>query len=134
MIQKSQDIVSTRQQKKRNRNVKTQMDSKRREKSNWSHSHVIQGNRPSKKATIIAHVKRYRHDAVIASDGLLVLKDHPLFQAPRELIVVPRSVHDGLLTALRIQSTHPSKYQTKRLFIWYFYALDLDKPIDAVFS
>ena len=52
----------------------------------------------------------------------------------RECLVVPRSVLDGLLTALQIQFSHPSKYQTKHLFSGYFFALDVDKAIDLVSS
>ena len=99
-----------------------------------THSHLSQGTRPSKKATKIIDVKRYLQDVVIATDGLLVVKDHPPFQPPRDRIVVPRTVLDGLLTALHIRFSHPSKYQTKRLFSRYFFALDLDKAIETVSS
>ena len=99
-----------------------------------THSHLSQGTRPSKKATRISDVKRYLKDVIIASDGLLVVRDHQPFQPPRERLVVPRSVLDGLLTALHIRFSHPSKYQTKRLFSRYFFALDVDKAIDLVSS
>lgn len=100
----------------------------------WTHSHLSQGTRPSKKATKIPDVKRYLQDVVITSDGLLVIKDHPPFQPPRERIVVPHSVLDGLLTALHLRFTHPSRYQTKHLFTRYFFALDLNRALDAVSS
>ena len=74
-----------------------------------TYSHLSQGIRPSKKATKISDVKRYLKDVVIASDGLLVVRDHQLFQPPRERLVVPYSVLD----ALHIRFSHPSKYQTK---------------------
>ena len=99
-----------------------------------THSHLSQGTRPSKKATKIIDVKRYLKDVVIAADGLLVVRDHQPFQPPREHLVVPRSILDGLLTALHIRFSHPSKYQTKRLFSRYFFALDVDKAIDLVSS
>ena len=98
------------------------------------HSHLSQGSRPSKKATKIIDVKRYLTDVVIATEGLLVVKDHPPFQTPRERIVVPRSVLDSLLTSLHIRFSHPSKHQTKRLFSTCFFALDIDKAIDSVSS
>ena len=79
-------------------------------------------------------MKRHLKDVVIAADGLLVVRDHQPFQPPRERLVVPRSVLDGLLTALHIRFSHPSKYQTKRLFTRYFFALDVDKTIDLVSS
>jgi len=99
-----------------------------------THSHLSQGTRPSKKATKISDVKRYLNDVIIASDGLLVVWDHQPFQPPHEPLVVPRSVLDGLLTALHIQFSHPSKYQTKCLFSRYFFAPDVDKAIDLVSS
>ena len=99
-----------------------------------AHSHLSQGTRPSKKATKIIDVKRYLKDVVIAADGLLVVRDHQHFQPPRELLVVPRSVLDGPLTALHICFSHPSKYQMKRLFSRYFFALDVNKGIDLVSS
>ena len=99
-----------------------------------THSHLSQGTRPSKKATKIIDVKRYLKDVVIAADGLLVVRDHQPFQPPRERLVVPRSVLEGLLTALHIRFSHPSKYQMKRLFSRYFFALDVDKAIDLVSS
>ena len=99
-----------------------------------THSHLSQGTRPSKKATKIIDVKRYLKDVVIAADGLLVVRDHQPFQPPRERLVVPRSVLEGLLTALHIRFSHPSKYQMKRLFSRYFFALDVDKAVDLVSS
>ena len=97
-------------------------------------SHLSQGTRPSKKATKIIDVKCYLKDVVIAADSLLVVCDHQPFQPPRERQVVPRSVLVGLLTALHIRFSHPSKYQTKRLFSRYFFALDVDKTINLVSS
>ena len=68
-----------------------------------AHSHLHEGTRPSKKANKIIDVKRYLKDVVIASDGLLIVRDSPPFQPNRERIIVPRSVVDGLLTALHIR-------------------------------
>ena len=99
-----------------------------------THSHLHQGTRPSKKASKITDVKRYLKDVVIAADGLLIVRDSPPFQPNRERIVVPRSVVDGLLTALHIRFSHPSKYHLKRLFTRYFFALDVDRALEAVWD
>ena len=99
-----------------------------------THSHLHQGTRPSKKASKIIDVERYLKDVVIAADGLLIVRDSPPFQPNRERIVVPRSVVDGLLTALHIRFSHPSKYQLKRLFTRYFFALDVDRALKAVWD
>ena len=97
-----------------------------------THSHLSQGTRPSKKLTQIPDVKRYLKCASIANDGLLIVKDTPPFQPVRERIVVPRSVIDGLLTAIHIRFDHPSQHQMKQLFTRYFHALDLDKALRSV--
>ena len=97
-----------------------------------THSQLTQGTRPSKKQTHIGDVKRYLKSVTVATDGLLVVKDHPHFQPPRERIVVPRMVVDGLLTAIHIRFNHPSKAQMKAIFNRYFFALDIDKATDAV--
>ena len=99
-----------------------------------THSHLSQGTRPSKKATEIIDVKRYHKDVVIAVDGFLIVRDHQSFQPPRERLVVPRSILDGLLTALHIRFSHPSKFQMKCFFSQYFFALDVDKGINLVSS
>ena len=83
-----------------------------------THSHLSQGTRPSKKATKI----------------IVIVQDHQPFQPPRERLVVPRSVLDSLLTALHMWFSHPSKYQTKRLFSRYFFALDVDEAINLLSS
>ena len=99
-----------------------------------THAHLSQGTRPSKKETNLRDIKRYLKDVIIAADGLLVVRDSQPFQPIRERIVVPRSVLSGLLTALHIRFHHPSKYQTKRLFNRYFFALDTDKAIETLTS
>ena len=99
-----------------------------------THAHLSQGTRPSKKETNLRDIKRYLKDVIIAADGLLVVRDSQPFQPIRERIVVPRSVLSGLLTSLHIRFHHPSKYQTKRLFNRYFFALDTDKAIETLTS
>ena len=62
------------------------------------------------------------------------MRDSPPFQPNREHIVVPHSVVDGLLTALHIRFSHPSKYQLKCLFTRYFFALDVDRALKTVWD
>ena len=95
-----------------------------------THSHLVQGTRPSRKLTNVMDVKRYLQVASVASDGLLVVKRHEPLSPSRECIVVPRQVLDGLLTALHIQLiNHPSSHQLKTVVKRYLYALDIDKAI-----
>ena len=97
-----------------------------------AHAHLQQGTRPSKKMTNIPDVKRYLQSVIIASDGLLVVRQNTLLRRPRDRIVVPRSVIYGLLTALHMRFNHPSAHQLKRLVSGYFFALDLDQAVQSV--
>ena len=94
-----------------------------------THAHLRQGTRPSKK---LRDVKRYLNVAVIAGDGLLVVRHHEPLHPSRDLIVVPRAFLHGLLTALHIQLDHPSRHQLKVVFRRYLYALDSDAAVDGV--
>ena len=95
-------------------------------------AHLVQGTRPSRKLTNIRDVKRYLQVATIARDGLLVVRQDRAFLAPREAVIVPRNVLDGLLTALHIQLNHPTAHQLKAVASRYFYALDLESTIKQV--
>ena len=75
------------------------------------HAHLKQGTRPSKKLTNVRDVKRYLNCTSIAKDRVLVVKRSQPFVPVIEAIVVPRSVLDGLLTALHIKHNHPSRHQ-----------------------
>ena len=95
-------------------------------------AHLLQGTRPSKKATNIRDVKRYLNSATLARDGLLVVKREEPLALTRECIIVPRQVLEGLLTALHIKLDHPSCHQLKVVCRRYLYALDMDKTIELV--
>lgn len=94
-----------------------------------THAHLKQGTRPSKKLTNIRDVKRYLGVVSIAKDGLLIVRRCDPLLPPAELIVVPRSVLDGLVTALHIKLDHPSKHQLLLVLKRHFYALDLVKSV-----
>ena len=97
-------------------------------------AHLKQGTRPSKKLTNIKDVKRYLNVASVAKDGLLVVRRVDPLLPPADLIVVSRNVLDGLLTALHIKLSHPTKHQLSMVFKRHFYALDLQKAVDKVFE
>ena len=46
------------------------------------------------------------------------------------LIIVPRSVLDGLFTAFRLRLNHPSKHQLLQVMKRHFYAFDMTKADD----
>ena len=98
------------------------------------HAHLKQGTLPSKKLTSIRDVKRYLSSASIANDGVLVVKHNQPFAPVAEAIVVPRSVLDGLLTALHIKFNHPSRHQFQLVLQRQFFALDMNDAIFRVTS
>ena len=75
------------------------------------HAHLKQGTRLSKKVTNIHDVKRYLSYTSTARDGVLVVKHTQPFAPIAEAIVVPR----GLLTALHIKLSHPSRHQFQKV-------------------
>ena len=97
-----------------------------------THAHLQQGTRPSKKLTNIKDVKRYLNTVTIAKDGLLVVRKTDPLSPPTELIVVPRSVLDGLVTAVHIKLDHPSKHQLLLMMKRTFYALDMQAAVARV--
>ena len=68
-----------------------------------------------KKLTNINDVKRHLNVAYIAKGGLLVVKHHDPLSPPTELIVIPREVLGGLVTALHIKLDHPTKHQLEQV-------------------
>ena len=95
-------------------------------------AHLLQGTRPGKKMTRIKDVKRYLRVATIGHDGLLIVKHAMPFQRTQSLIIVPRHVLEGLLTALHLHLNHPTTHQLKQVFHKWFYALSADDQIEKV--
>lgn len=99
-----------------------------------SKAHLSRGTRPSRKQTKIRDVKRYLQVASIARDGLLIVSHAVPFAPSIERIVVPRQVVPGLLSALHVKFQHPTQHQLKQMFSRYFYALDLDAHLAALYT
>ena len=95
-------------------------------------AHLKQGTRPSKKQTNIKNVKRYLQTVMIARDGLLVVHSIEPLSPTREKIVIPRSMLEGLLTALHNELCHPSLHQLRTVVHCYFWALDMEKSLESV--
>ena len=64
---------------------------------------------------------------------LVVCHNDPLVPSI-ELIIVPRSVFHGLVTALHIKLDHPSRHQLELVMKHHFYALDLTKAIERTYN
>ena len=70
-------------------------------------AHLRSGVPPGKKLTHIRDVKRYIQFCSVATDGLLIRREQESFTTVNEMIVVPRHMVYGLLTALHLQLQHP---------------------------
>ena len=93
------------------------------------------GRAPSRKQKGLTDVKRYLNYCKLSNspaDGLIIVPQEVPLQNCRQKIVVPRSIVDGLLTALHLQLRHPSKFQLKQVFCRAFFALDIDPAIARV--
>ncbi len=99
-----------------------------------THAHLKQGTHPSKKVTNIKDVKKYLNVASIAKDGLLVVPRTDPLSPVTELVIVPRSALDGLITALHLKLDHPTKNQLHLAVNRHFFALDMTKAIDRVYE
>ena len=105
--------------------------------STLKHVHTLlkDGRVPSRKQKGITDVKRYLNQCKLSkspADGLIVVEQELPLQVSRQRIVVPRSIIDGLLTALHLQLRHPSKHQLKQVFCRAFFALDVDQALSRV--
>ena len=65
---------------------------------------------------------------------MLVVRRNDLLVPSTELIIVPRSVLHGLVTALHIKLDHPSRHQLELVMKLHFYALDLTKAIERTYN
>jgi hypothetical protein len=97
-----------------------------------TYAHLTQATRPNKKANNIRDVKRYLRYGTLGREGMIVVSKDVPFAPARDLIVVPRHIISGLLTALHLRLQHPSKTQLARVFDRHFYALDSDKEVATV--
>ena len=64
---------------------------------------------------------------------LVVRRNDPLVPST-ELIIIPRSVLDGLITALHIKLDHPSRHHLELVMKRHFDALDSPKAIDHTYN
>ena len=69
---------------------------------------------------------------MIARDRLLVVHSIEPLSPIREKIVTPRSMFEGLLTALHIKLCHPSLHQLCTVVHRYFWVLDMEKSLESV--
>ena len=102
-------------------------------------NHLRSGKIPSSKpGSLNCTIRDYCREASISPDNLLVVKVQPKAltgNISRERIVIPQALLPMLLYQLHNKdSVHPTKSQLKATFQRAFYALDLDKHLEALYS
>ena len=98
-----------------------------------THTYLINGTRPSKKAKNILSVRRYLEVCSLDSaSGLIIVRKSDPYMLQRDLIVVPADILRGFLTALHLYFNHATVLQLKKVFNRYFFALNLDASVTDV--
>ena len=96
-------------------------------------AHLTAGTRPPTKAK---HATELRHILRLASvdekKGILIVQKEDPFVGQRNLIFCPSGIAHGLVTALHLNLSHPTRSQLGKVFNRYFYALSSAKVIDDV--
>ena len=96
-----------------------------------AYAHLTQGTRPQRKSRNLRELKRYLQVASVNDRGTLIVKKSSAF-IQSNLIVVPQSILDGMISALHLQLGHPSCSQLNQVFDRYFYAIRSADAIKAL--
>ena len=98
-----------------------------------AYAHLIAGTRPSSKAK---HAKELRQiirlGSVDEDKGILIVRKEDPYVGHRNLIFCPSSIAYGLITALHLSLSHPSRSQMLKVFSRYFFTLSAAKIIGEV--
>ena len=97
-----------------------------------TYAHLSNGTRPSRKAKNVKDVRRYLQVASLNNSGLLVRRIHDPYVLQKDLIIVPRDILPGLITALHLHFNHATKHQLSQLFGRYFYGINSDATIQSI--
>ena len=97
-----------------------------------TYAHLSNGTRPSRKAKNIRDVRRYLQVASLSNSGLIVRRIHDPYVLQKDLIVVPKDILPGLITALHLHFNHASKHQLSQVFGRYFYGINSDTIIQSI--
>ena len=99
------------------------------------YAHLTSGTRPSRKSSSQSRdAKRYLSVCTVDESGLLIVRKSDPHAILRRLIVVPKDILHGLITALHLFFSHPSAHQLQQLFKRYFYGIRSDDMIKSICS
>ena len=98
-----------------------------------AYAHLVAGTRPPPKTRNAKELRDVIRIASVDSQrGILVVRKEDPFVGSRDLIWCPSSIASGLITALHICLSHPSKTQLTKVFGRHFYAFGSTKIINEV--
>ena len=98
-----------------------------------AYAHLTAGTRPpakTKNATELRHILRMA--SVDEKKGILIVRKQDPFVGHRNLIFCPSGIAHGLITALHLCLSHPSRSQMLKVFNRYFYTISAARVIDEV--
>lgn len=97
-----------------------------------TYAHLSNGTRPSRKTKNLKDVRRYLQIASINNASLLVRRVHDPYVFQKDLIIIPKDILPGLVTALHLHFNHTTKHQLAQIFCRYFFGLGSDAVIQTV--
>ena len=98
-----------------------------------AYAHLMAGTRPPPKARSVKELREIiRIASVDSNKGILVVRKEDPFVGSRDLIVCPSDIACGLVTALHLSLSHPSRGQLQKVFNRYFYSSGSTKIIESV--
>ena len=96
-------------------------------------AHLLAGTRPPAKAKNAQLLRKIINLASVDEDkGILIVPKQDPFVGRRNLIFCPSSIAHGLITALHLNLSHPSRSQLIKVFGRYFFALSSTRIIEEV--
>ena len=96
-------------------------------------AHLVAGTRPPPKSRNVRELRDVLRVATVDSQkGILVVRKEDPFVGSRDLILCPSSIACGLITALHLCLSHPSKTQLTKVFGRHFYAFGSTRIINEV--
>ena len=94
--------------------------------------HLQQGTRPLKNQRNLRDVRSLLRVSSVTNDGLVVVNKQCPLQPDIQLIVIPQSYVQGLLTMLHLQLDHPTTNQLRLVYNRQFYSTNSEVAIKEI--
>ena len=99
-----------------------------------SYAHLTKGTRPPRNSPNLKDLRCYLNVASVNQQGLLIVTKPDPFTHMKNLVIVPRDILPGLITALHLYFKHPTAHQLGKVFNRYFYGLNSKDIVSIVTS